>query len=69
MVPEFSMREEREILRQMGEPVTADGLPMERTDSDADVPEFVARLAGFQRTVGVEAASDNVLDIPAFISM
>ena len=69
LVPEFSMREEREILRQMGEPVTADGLPMESTDSDADVPEFVARLAGFQRTVGVEAASDNVLDIPAFISM
>ena len=35
---------------------------------DADVPDFVTRLAGFKRTVGVEAASENVLDIPAFIS-
>lgn len=68
LVPEFSMREEREMVSQMGEPTTASGLPLERASGDADVPEFVTRMAGFSRTVGIEAASDNVLDIPAFIS-
>ena len=41
---------------------------MNRASGVADVPDFVTRLAGFKRTVGVEAASENVLDIPAFIS-
>ena len=68
LVPEFSMREEREMVRQMGEPVTAGGIPLNRASGVADVPDFVTRLAGFKRTVGVEAASENVLDIPAFIS-